>query len=402
VTPLDGERPPSPRGALRFVLVLGAADFLADATYEGGRSIVGPFLGALGAGAPAIAALAGLGEMVGHLLRLASGHLSDRTARPWPIALGGYALNLLSLPSLTWVFHWPVGAVLLVTERMGRGIRGPARDLMLAQAAGGLGYGWAFGLHEALDQLGAVAGPLLVALALYLEGGYRQAFAFLFLPALACLSLLWWARLRYPHVGAPGQGQEGGGEALPPRFWAYVGASALVAAGYADFPLIAFHLEREAVVGASWVPLLYGLAMGVDALAALALGRLFDRVGLVAVALAAALSAPFAPLFFLAQAPPLLALAAAQWGTGIAAQESVMRAAVAALVPPGRRGLAFGLFHSAYGLSWFAGSALMGLLYRLSLPALVAFAAACQAVAAALFLAMREGRPIGAAQAMEC
>ncbi len=390
------DRATAARLALRFVLLLGAADFLADTAYEGGRSIVGPFLGALGAGAPAIAALAGLGEMAGHLLRLASGYLSDRTARPWPIALGGYALNLLSLPSLALVFHWPVGALLVVSERLGRGVRAPARDLMLSQAASSLGYGWAFGLHEALDQLGALAGPLLVALALFLGGGYRQAFALLFLPALACLTLLGWARLRYPRPASlEGRAPRGEG-AIPPRLWAYVAASALVAAGYADFPLIAFHLEREGLVGATWVPLLYGLAMGVDALAALALGRLFDRLGLLSVALAIALSAPAVPLFFLTRAPGLIALAAALWGVGIGGQESVMRAAVAALAPPGRRGTAFGLFHAAYGTAWFSGSACMGLLYGASLPALATFAVAAQAGALLALLALAPGKRQGA------
>ncbi len=385
-SPLTG--PAIVAASFQFVLLLGAADLLADATYEGGRSVVGPFLGALGASAAAVSVLSGLGEMAGHVLRLASGYLSDRTQRPWAIALWGYALNLLSVPALALVGHWQTGAVLVVAERAGRGIRAPARDLMLSHAASRVGFGWAFGLHEALDQIGAVSGPLLVSLVLYLGGDYRDAFATLLLPALACLSLMFVASLRYPRTAlleAPSPVSDADAR-LPRLFWLYLGGSALVAAGYADFPLLALHLERQGEVAASWLPAIYAVAMGVDALAALALGRLFDRLGLAAVALGAALSAPAVPLFLAGGGPPLLVLGAALWGTGIAAQESVMRAAVAALVPRARRGSAFGLFNSAYGVSWFAGSALLGVLYGLSLPALAALSAAAQVLAALVFL----------------
>ncbi len=386
------------------MLLLGAADLLADATHEGGRSVVGPFLGALGASAVAISILSGLGEMVGHVLRLASGYLSDRTQRPWAIALWGYALNLLSVPALALVGHWQAGAALVVAERAGRGVRAPARDLMLSHAASRVGFGWAFGLHEALDQIGAVSGPLLVSLVLYLGGDYRDAFATLLLPALACLALMFVASLRYPRTAlleAPSPASEGDAR-LPRLFWLYLAGSALAAAGYADFPLLALHLERQGDVAASWLPAIYAVAMAIDALAALALGRLFDRLGLASVALGAALAAPAVPLFLAGGGLPVLVLAAALWGTGLAAQESVMRAAVAALVPRARRGSAFGLFNSAYGVAWFAGSAVLGVLYGLSLPALAALSASAQALAALVFLGVsRRAGPASMAPASE-
>jgi predicted MFS family arabinose efflux permease len=383
--------------ALQFVLLLGAADLLADATYEGGRSVVGPFLALLGASGVAVGVLSGLGEMVGYGLRLGSGYLSDRLARPWAIALFGYALNLLAVPALALAGTWQVAAALMVAERAGRGLRAPARDLMLSHAASRIGFGWAFGLHEALDQAGAVAGPLLVALVLYLGGVYRDAFALLLLPALACLAILLVARTRYPRtvdmeVTSPDQGEAG---RLPGRFWAYLLGAGLLAAGYVDFPLVAFHLEREGELAASWVPLLYTMAMGVDAVAALVLGRLFDRLGLLVVAASALLAAPFALLVFGGGGPLLLVLAMALWGTGMAAQESVLRAAVATMVRVERRGLGFGLFNSVYGVAWFAGSALLGLLYDLSIPTLVVFSLAAQVAAALVFLTVARAEGMG-------
>jgi len=383
--------------ALQFVLLLGAADLLADATYEGGRSVVGPFLALLGASGAAVGVLSGLGEMVGYGLRLGSGYLSDRLARPWAIALFGYALNLLAVPALALAGTWQVAAALMVAERAGRGLRAPARDLMLSHAASRIGFGWAFGLHEALDQAGAVAGPLLVALVLYLGGVYRDAFALLLLPALACLGILLVARTRYPRTVEMEMTSSAQGEAsrLPGRFWAYLLGAGLLAAGYVDFPLVAFHLEREGELAASWVPLLYTMAMGVDAVAALALGRLFDRLGLLVVAASALLAAPFALLVFGGGEPLLLGLAMALWGTGMAAQESVLRAAVATMVRVERRGLGFGLFNSVCGVAWFAGSALLGLLYDLSIPTLVVFSLAAQVAAALVFLTVARAEGMG-------
>lgn len=383
--------------ALQFILLLGAADLLADATYEGGRSVVGPFLALLGASGAAVGVLSGLGEMVGYGLRLGSGYLSDRLARPWAIALFGYTLNLLAVPALALAGTWQVAAALMVAERAGRGLRAPARDLMLSHAASRIGFGRAFGLHEALDQAGAVAGPLLVALVLYLGGVYRDAFALLLLPALACLAILLVARTRYPRtvemeVTSPSQGEA---VHLPGRFWAYLLGAGLLAAGYVDFPLVAFHLEREGGLAASWVPLLYTMAMGVDAVAALILGRLFDRLGLLVVAASALLAAPFALLVFGGGGPLLLGLAMALWGTGMAAQESVLRAAVATMVRVERRGLGFGLFNSVYGVAWFAGSALLGLLYDLSIPTLIAFSLAAQVAAALVFLTVARAEGLG-------
>ena len=184
---------------LRFVLLLGLVSLFADATYEGARSITGPYLALLGAGAAAVGAVAGFGELVGYALRLATGYLSDRTGRYWAIAILGYAVNLAAVPLLALAGRWEVAALLIIAERTGKAIRTPARDAMLSYVTRGMGHGRGFGLHEALDQVGAVAGPLLVAGALRWRGSYRLGFALLLVPALAALAVLLEARRLYPH-----------------------------------------------------------------------------------------------------------------------------------------------------------------------------------------------------------
>jgi len=168
-----------------------------------------------------------------------------------------------------------------------------------------------------------------------------------------------------------------------------------VAAGYADFPLIAFHFAKAGVVPSAWTPLLYSLGMGTAAVAALVAGRLFDRAGLAVIVGAVLLAAGFAPLVFLGGAGAAI-LGMALWGVGMGVQDSVVRAAVAEMVPAGRRGSAFGLFDTGYGVCWFLGSALMGILYDRSVGAVVAFSVGAQLAAAAWLAALSPRRVAGA------
>jgi len=372
--------------AMRFILLLGVVSLLADVTYEGARSITGPYLGLLGAGAAVVGVVAGAGELIGYALRLVSGYLTDRTGKYWTIAILGYAVNLLAVPALALAGRWEVAALLMVAERLGKAIRVPARDVLLADAAKAVGTGWGFGVHEAMDQIGAVAGPLVIAGVLATMKSYRTGFAVLLVPALAALSVLAAARLRYPQAHVRDLEQPSAGERkLPRAFWIYVAAAGLIAAGYADFPLVAFHLKKAGVASDIWIPLLYAIAMGVDAVAALAFGRLFDRWGnkvLIGAPLSAILAAP---LVFSGSFPAAVA-GMVFWGVGMEVQESVLRATVAQMVPPTRRGAAYGVFNSVFGICWFAGSALMGLLYETSAFRLVAFALCAQLAAIPLLL----------------
>lgn len=369
------------QAALRFIVLLGVVSLFADMTYEGARGITGPYLALLGASATVVGLAAGFGELLGYGLRLFSGYLSDRTGRYWAITIAGYLINLAAVPLLALAGRWELAVVLMMAERAGRALRTPARDAMLSHAASHTGLGWGFGLHEALDQAGAVIGPLAVAAILYLDGGYRAGFAALAVPAALSIAVLLFARRSYPRphdfaLAPPPLSPTG----LSPLFWAYLAAAALIAAGYADFALLAFHFEKTGAVGEAWIPVLYAVAMAADALAALLLGRWFDRIGIRAMFFAALLSAGAAPLAFLGSGA-MIAAAAALWGVGMGAQESVMRAAIAALAPAKRRGTAYGLFNGAYGLAWFAGSALLGALYDRSVLAVVVASVALQAAA---------------------
>jgi MFS family permease len=372
---------------MRFVLLIGVVSGLSDMTHEGARGITGPFLGSLGASATIVAAVAGFGELLGYVLRLFSGRAADRTGRYWAITFFGYTLQMLAVPLLALTSHWSSAALLIVAERVGRAIRNPARDAMIAHAARDLGGGWVFGVREALDAGGATVGPLLVAIVVSLHGGYREAFAFLAIPATLTLVMLTVTRRAYP---APAELEAGGPtpspEGLPHAFWVYLAGMGLVALAYADYPLIAFHFDKASTVSAGSIPVLYAAAMAAEAVAALVLGRLFDRSGLLVVVAATALTAAFAPLVFLGGAG-LALVGVVLWGIGMAAQESIVKAVVTQMVPHGRRASAFGLFDMGFGICWFIGSVILGLLYEVSVGALVTFSVLLQLLAIPLILA---------------
>jgi len=376
--------------ALKFVVLLGVVSLFADMTYEGARSITGPYLALLGASGTVVGVVAGFGELIGYALRLVSGYISDRTGRYWAVTLFGYFVNLLAVPLLALAGRWEIAALLMIMERMGKAIRNPSRDAMLSHATQSIGRGWGFGLHEAMDQIGAILGPLIVAGVLYLNGGYRISFVVLLVPALLALAVLLVARALYPRPRdlevASVELKTGGFSRI---FWLYLAAVSLVAAGYVDFPLISFHFEKLSVVSKVWIPLFYAVAMGVDALSALFFGRLFDRIGLSILIVVSFLSSLFAPLVFLGGFN--LALAGmALWGVGMGAQESIMRAAIADMVPMNKRSTAYGIFNAGFGLFWFLGSALMGVLYDVSISSLIIFSVVMQLASIPFFIVIRK------------
>lgn len=383
--------------AFRFVLVIGIVNFFADMTYEGARGIVGPFLGSLGANAAIVGFVAGLGEMIGYGLRSVSGYFADKTHKHWIITFVGYAINMFAVPALSVAGNWPVAAALIVAERTGRAIRRPAVESMLSHAGHSIGQGWVFGLNEALDQTGATLGPLVTAWVLYRHGGYRHAFAVLLISATLCLTVLSvaWFSYRQPQEMDHQSTQTSAGRTFSKAYWVYCVAGTLIAAGFADFSLIAFHFQKSNTVGPDLIPVFYAVAMATGAIAALIFGKLLDKLGLWILLLAFGVSAFFAPLVFLRSTELELA-GMVLWGIGMGAQDSCLKAVLSHVLPPEKRSTGFGFFDTGFGCAWFAGSAIMGLLYDKSISALVAFSMILQLLALpVLTFAYKQGERSG-------
>jgi len=375
-----------------FIILLGIVSLFGDITYEGARSVTGPYLGdTLGAGPGVLGLVAGIGEFVGYGLRLASGYLADRTKAYWPLTFIGYGL-LISIPLLAFAGYWQLAALLIILERMGKAIRSPARDTMLSYAAKGVGRGWGFAVHEALDQIGAVIGPLAFSLVLLYHGTYREGFTLLWIPALLTLAVLAIARRKYPSPQKLETPEEVSRQnikgKLPRVFWLYTIFTLFSVAGFANFQLISYHLKVQAIVPDAQIPMMYAIAMGVDALAALLVGKTYDRIGLISLLTVPLLTLPI-PFLAFSHSYRLVLMSIILWGMVMGIQETIMRAAIADLTPVDRRGFAYGIFNTVYGAGWFLGALLMGLLYELSINYLILFTAVMELTSIPLFLLVR-------------
>jgi MFS family permease len=373
--------------ALRFIVCLGIVSLFADMTYEGAYSAIGPLFKELGASAAALGLVSGLGEMIAASLRFFSGRLVDRTRAYWTVAICGYFLNVMVIPAMAFAENWPMLALLVVIERTGKSLRGPARDVLLSEATSKIGHGWGFGVHAAMDQTGAVLGPLFVAAAVMQKHHFGPAFLRLAFPAVGALTALLVARFVYPQAGksTPKPGKI---IVLPKVFWWYVAAAGMLALGYADFPMLAYRFQELKLVGPAAIPLMYSGAMGVEGLAALIIGKLFDRYGIGMLSVGILISLASLPLGFLGGQMAATA-AVACWAIGMGAQDACLRSGISQVVSMNKRGSAFGAFNGVFGIAWFLGSVTMGQLYGHSMMALVAFGVVAQLISAAMFFRLR-------------
>lgn len=362
--------------AFRFILLLGCVSLFADMTYEGARSINGPFLQALGASGTVVGVTAGLGELVGYGLRWLSGYISDRSHKYWLILITGYILNLISVPLLAFAGYWQIAVILMIAERAGKAIRSPTRDALLSYASSNTGHGWGFGLHAFMDQLGATLGPLLVSAVLYYrQDHFNLAYGILLFPALAALSVLIAAKRLHPkpqELEIKTIELKDANSFSSPGFTSYTVAAICLATGYADYPLIAYHFKQQAVMADAWIAMLYAVAMLTEAITALVTGRLFDRIGSVVLVISVIFSMFFPPLVFSANAQWAV-IGMVLWGIGMGVQGSILKAVIADMIPAEKRATAFGLFDAVFGVTWFIGSAYMGYLYDRSITGVVIF-----------------------------
>lgn len=381
-----------------FVLAFGLISMLSDMVYEGARSIIGPYLATLGASATIVGIAAGAGEFIGYGLRVASGYLVGRSRHYWTWTIAGYALTVASVPLIGATNLLTPALVLYGTERLGKAVRSPAKDTLLSHAASSTGRGTAFGVHQAMDQLGAVLGPLLLAAILAANhGNYRLAFAVLAVPGLLVLALLFWLRARVPDPGAyetpaaPGPAADGDDTnaapdtgrpsraVLPALFWRYVAAIAVLSGGVASFPLLAYHAQARGLLTEAQIPILFAVAMLVDGAAGLIMGWVYDRAGprvlLVVPAAAAAAAIAFT------DNASLIWVGVAIWGVVNGVLDSTVKAVVTELVQRDSRAVAFGWLALVRGIGLLLAGAVLGVAYDHSITLVVWIITAANAAA---------------------
>jgi MFS family permease len=382
----------------------GFVSLAADMVYEGARSVYGPVLAALGASAVVVGLVTGAGEAVALVLRLAFGPIADRTGRYWSLTILGYGLTAICVPLLALSPRLGVAgigfaATMILLERLGKAVRSPSKSALLAHVASAVGRGRGFGVHKALDQVGAFAGPLVVS-AVVAVASLWAGMAVLAVPGAVAMVLLFALRRRVPDpsvydeaptVAAPEEQERRGwwaeavGAGLSGDFFRYALAASLTTGALVTFGIIGYHLTVEGIVPVAAVPIVYAAAMAVEAVAALLVGTAYDRTGprvlLVVPVLVALVPA-------LALGPALVAVLAGvvAWGVAQGVQDSTIKAVVADLVEAPRRATAYGVFAGIQGLLAIIGGVAAGWLYERSLVALVVVVSLTQVVALALLV----------------
>lgn len=381
--------------AMVFIILFGIVSLFSDMTHEGASGVRGAYLSLLGASAGTIGFISGLGELIGYSMRYVFGRLTDKTKQYWPMTILGYVLDIAAVPALALVGEhgWIAACLLLVVQRMGKAIKKPAKNTLMSFAASQEGVGKSFGLQEVLDQIGAFLGPVLLYVVMLFRQDesmlttYSVCFAFLAIPGAITLILLLITRYRFPN---PERFEPEPTEHVPFRiekpFVCYLCGIGLFAFGFIDYSLVIMHVAKSFSFSIETLPLLYAGAMLVDAVAALGFGLLYDRRGMTALVWSTLLSAPFALLVFASNSIPLLLIGIALWGIGMGAQESILKAVVTSLVPKQSRATGYGMFECSFGVCWFLGSWLLGVLYDVCLPAMIGISVAAQLAAIPLYV----------------
>lgn len=382
--------------AMMFIVLLGVVSCFSDMTHEAATSIKGAYLLILGASASTIGFISGVGELLGYGLRYLFGRLVDKTHNYWSFMILGYAVDVFAVPALALVHRdgWIAACVLLVIERIGKAIKKPAKNTILSFAATQEGVGKSFAIQEALDQLGAFIGPLLLYVVMLYKHGdeyetYNTAFAFLLLPAICTIAFLLFAKSRFPNPEAfEPEAKEAKKNSFVGKksFYLYLAGISCFAFGFVDFPLVTMHLAKSKLFDESTLPLLYSSAMLVDAVAALFFGWLFDKLQTRALVISTAISAFFAVFAFGMTSQTMIMLGVALWGVGMGAQESIMKAAVATMTSKEHRASSYGAFEFLFGLAWFLGSWTLGAIYDYSLPLFIIISVATQLLALPCYL----------------
>lgn len=379
--------------AFIFITLLGIVSMFSDMTHEGASSIRGAYLLLLGASASTIGFISGLGELVGYGLRYFFGKLTDKSKKYWELTIIGYAIDVLAVPALALVNEdgWILACFLLILERTGKAIKKPAKNTILSFAASVEGSGKSFAYQEALDQFGAFVGPLLLYVVMLFKKGsmfnvYQTCFAFLTIPAFICLFVLIYAKRKFPH---PENFEKDEGKEskiiISKNFIYYLIGIAFFAFGFIDFSLITMHVVKINIFDDSITPLLYSLAMLLDALSALFFGNMFDSKGITSLMISTIISSLFSIFIFGFNNKISILIGICLWGIGMGAQESILKAAVSKIVNKENRGQGYGIFEFVFGLSWFLGSWLLGTMYDVNIYLMIAISFIFQIMAVIMY-----------------
>lgn len=378
------------------VWLIGAISLINDSASDMLYPLIPLYLASvLMAGPKALGLIEGIAEATASLLKLFSGVIHDRMQRAKPWILWGYSLAGFARPLIAFVNAWPWLLVIRFADRVGKGLRTSPRDALLAASIAPERRGLAFGVHRAMDNAGAVVGPLTASALLAAGLGLREVFLWSIVPAVLCVLLALAIREPKPVAVSPGGFDWRMGD-LPPVFKRYLAVVALFTLGNSSNMFLLLRANELGVAEAT-IPLLWMTVSAVAMLSAAPLSALSDSVGRVRLLVAGyvAYGLVYLALGLLAHDGTILFITFAAYGLFMAATEGVEKALVADLAPQAKRGTAYGWFNLIAGIMLLPASILFGWIYQTFSPlAAFAFSATCAALAAMLLLAWVRVTPL--------
>jgi hypothetical protein len=392
--------------AIRLILLFGLISLLGDIIYEGARGVNGPYLETLGASAAVVGLVAGLGELLGYLIRLLSGYFSDKTRAHWFFTIFGYSF-LMVIPMLALTGIWQFAAIFMVLERIGKGIRSPAKDTILSQATKQVGTGFGFAIVEFMDQIGATVGPLIFTFFFMSIGpgnksviDYQHGYSLMWFPFVVLMMVLFTAffLVKNPEELENDVIKKPQPDRITRTFWLYCIFTFVTTLGFLNFAIIGYHLKAHSIVTDAQIPLLYALAMAVDAVIGLIIGKWYDRLkirfenehaGLLLLIILPLFTATL-PIFTLSYHISFIVTGVVLWGIVMGTHETIMKAGIADITSIRKRGTGYGIFNMMYGIAIFLGSAAAGFLYDYSITLLIVMMVVVELSAIPVFLVLRK------------
>lgn len=386
----------------QLIFLFGLVSLFGDIVYEGARAVNGPYLKTLAVNAAFVGLIVGIGEFAGYALRLLTGYIAAKTRAYWIFTFVGYGL-IIAIPLLSLTDVWQVAATFMILERLGKGIRSPAKDTIVSSAAKQIGTGKGFAIQEVLDQLGALTGPLIFTFYFALTGGgikqaqdYRNAYALLWIPFLLVIIFVIIAFLKVPDSSKlEPKPQNNEPENLTKLFWIYNIFSFVTAIGFLNFVIMGYHFKAKNILSDSMIPVFYTIAMGVDGFAAFMMGTLYDKLkyknqtgGLFTLIFLPFLSL-LIPFFVFANNFIMALISSILLGIVMGGQETIMKAAIADITPVKKRGTGYGIFNFSFGLAMLLGSLIAGFLYEISIKYLISTIVILQIIAIFLFALLK-------------
>ncbi len=374
-------------GLPRTVWLIGLISLVNDSASEMLYPLIPLYLSSvLMAGPRALGIIEGIAEATASLLKLFSGVIVDRTRRTKPWIVFGYGLAGLGRPLIAFVSSWPWLLVIRFTDRVSKGLRSSPRDALLAASVGSDQRGLAFGLHRAMDNAGAVIGPILASLLLASQVPLKDIFLWSAIPGAVCLIIAFSIRESHTVVEHQSKAFDWRLGDMPPVFKRYLVVVALFTLGNSSNMFLLLR-ANELGVPEVQIPLLWAAVSAVAMLFSTPLSALSDHVGRVRLLVCGymAYGVFYAGMCMITHSGVLLFLLFAFYGLFMAATEGVEKALVADLAPEGLRGTAFGWFNLTAGLLLLPASIVFGWLYEVVSPfAAFSFSSGCALLAAVL------------------